>query len=84
MTPMIESFQGIGTDSMDTNCDWSKPGTHLKRGSTRTSGEAIGWPPCAAVPVKPSPSASVTEPIWSRSRPLVAARLNRAESRSIR
>jgi len=39
---MTESFQGSGTESIDVNFDWSKPGTHLKRGSTRTSGDATG------------------------------------------
>ena len=84
ITPMIESFQGMGTDSMETNCDWSKPGTHLNRGSTRTSGEATGRPISAARPVRPSPTAIWTDPTWSRSRPFVAARRILSLSRSIR
>jgi len=27
---MIVSFHGSGTESIDTNCDWSKPGTPLE------------------------------------------------------
>ena len=84
-TPTTCSCHVSGTDSIEaTNRRWSRPRTHRKRSSLRTSGIVIGRRVAATRPVIPSPTGTTARPMWCRSSPLVAASVSRAPSRSSR
>ena len=83
-TPTTASFQISGTEHIEVSRGSSRPWSQANRRSRRTLRLTCGRRVWAARPVSPTPIGRRATPIWSRSSPLVAARVTPEPSRSTR